>query len=132
MRDCSAIFRQPHELLRFSRKEKGLTIKKAALPLGLSRSYLSEIELGTKQPSDEVLYKLSNFYNIDLTFLFVLYNRTPPQVLSFFADTDIPIEEKLATISSIQEHLEQDKLYRISDNKGSILANKTKQKSPLK
>ncbi|AZO95241.1 helix-turn-helix transcriptional regulator [Halocella sp. SP3-1] len=44
------------------RVEKELTQKKAAEGIGISRSFLTEIENGTRNPSFKTIQKFVNFY----------------------------------------------------------------------
>lgn len=44
------------------RQERGLTVKKTAQELGISQPYLSTIEAGKKNPSKELLAKMSAFF----------------------------------------------------------------------
>ncbi|MDD4569213.1 MAG: helix-turn-helix transcriptional regulator, partial [Tepidanaerobacteraceae bacterium] len=48
-----------NKLIRELRQKRNMTLQDMALRTGLSVSYLSEIELGKKQPSLETIDKLS-------------------------------------------------------------------------
>lgn len=52
------------EFIRFKRKEKKLTLKQMAKDMGLSYSYLSQIELGDRNASPEILEKLSTILEV--------------------------------------------------------------------
>ena len=54
------------EVLARARKEKRIKLRDLSQTVGLSMSYLSEIENGKKQPPDEqILYKLAKALNIE-------------------------------------------------------------------
>lgn len=53
--------------LSLIRKYNALTQSQLSAELGLSNSYLSEIESGKKQPSVEILMKYSEYFEIPLS-----------------------------------------------------------------
>lgn len=57
------------EALRVLRQQRGLTLQELADRAGLSRSYLSEIERGKKQPSIKVLETIASALNVSLEVL---------------------------------------------------------------
>jgi transcriptional regulator with XRE-family HTH domain len=52
------------ELLRELRETRGTSLRAAARELGVDPSYLSRIERGKKPPSDSVLDRAANYYDI--------------------------------------------------------------------
>lgn len=58
-----------NETLRLIRLVHGLKGKELAMQLGVSPSYLSEIESARKTPSTELLFKYSQIFNIHLSTL---------------------------------------------------------------
>lgn len=52
------------EFIRSKRKEKKLTLKQLAKEIGLSHTYLSQIELGDRKASPDVLRQLSEALNV--------------------------------------------------------------------
>lgn len=64
--------------LRVLRKEKGLSVFKAAKALEISGNYLSQIERGEKVPSEVVIYSLAEFYNLDKEELLIQYGKVMP------------------------------------------------------
>ena len=54
------------ERLRAFRERRGLTLQEVASRSGLSRSYLSELENGKKQPSIKALEALADALNVAL------------------------------------------------------------------
>ena len=54
------------KVLQDARCEKKLSIRAAAVKIGISAMYLSKIESGKQIPSDEVLGKIANFYGLNL------------------------------------------------------------------
>ena len=60
------------ETLKRTRNIYGITANKMSLKLGISASYLSEIENEKKQPSIELLEKYADIYGIKLSSLILL------------------------------------------------------------
>lgn len=56
--------------LRHLRKEKGLTLKEVAADIGMSHSFISDVERGRTRPSLDTVYKLAKRYHtyIKVTF----------------------------------------------------------------
>ena len=61
------------------RKEKGLKQDEVAQAVGITRASLSYYEKGERSVDIEVLYKLSNYYNVSIDYLFGLSDKTPPK-----------------------------------------------------
>lgn len=80
--------------LRECRKATKLSIFKAAKKVHISGNYLSRLERGINVPSDTVIFNLAEFYNIEPSELFELYDRTPS-----------PNSEKLNSIPSLRKIL---------------------------
>lgn len=60
------------ETLKRTRNIYGMTASEMSSALGISASYLSEIENGKKQPSLELLEKYADIYGIKLSSLILL------------------------------------------------------------
>ncbi|WP_138226515.1 helix-turn-helix domain-containing protein [Paenibacillus algicola] len=60
------------EVLKRTRTIYGYNATEMSLKLGISKSYLSEIENNKKQPSLEILQKYSDIYGIKLSSLILL------------------------------------------------------------
>jgi len=52
------------------RSNEGISARKLSLDLGLSNSYMLQVESGSKVPSFEVLLKLSEYFNLSLAEFF--------------------------------------------------------------
>lgn len=52
------------------RKKLKMTQEEAALKLGISRSYYSQIENGVHNPSGMLALRLSNFFNVEMSKFF--------------------------------------------------------------
>ncbi|WP_180230063.1 helix-turn-helix transcriptional regulator [Bacillus sp. AFS073361] len=52
------------------RKEEGLTQDELAKLLGISRSYYTQIENGTHNPSGALALKMSNFFDVEMSKFF--------------------------------------------------------------
>lgn len=55
--------------LRIIRKKRNLNQLKVALDLNISREALSHYENGKREPSIEMLKKLSQYFNVSIDFL---------------------------------------------------------------
>lgn len=55
--------------LKILRKERKLTQLKVALDIHISREALSHYENGTRQPSFDILNKLSKYFNVSIDYL---------------------------------------------------------------
>ena len=77
------------ERLRIFRERRGLTLQEVASRSGLSRSYISEIENGKKQPSLKTLEALAGALNVALEALM------PEGDLEVDAEADNPLGDRL-------------------------------------
>ena len=57
------------ELIKMERKNNELTLREMGLEIGLSHSYLSQIESGQRKASPELLEKISKALNVDYMYL---------------------------------------------------------------
>jgi transcriptional regulator with XRE-family HTH domain len=57
------------ERLKFLREEKGLSIRKLALQVGISDRNIGMWEKGIVQPILETLFILCRFFNVDMNYL---------------------------------------------------------------
>ena len=55
--------------LRLIRKERNLNQQKVAMDLNISREALSHYENGKREPSLQMLRKLSAYYNVSIDYL---------------------------------------------------------------
>lgn len=55
--------------LKIIRKEKNLNQQKVAIDLNISREALSHYENGKREPSLDMLIKMSDYFNISIDFL---------------------------------------------------------------
>jgi transcriptional regulator with XRE-family HTH domain len=60
------------------RTRRGLQLKAVALSIGITSAYLSKIERGAnKLPSDDLLIKLAELFQLEADDMFVAANRFP-------------------------------------------------------
>lgn len=78
--------------LRNLRKKIKVSIFKVAKNIHISGNYMSLIERGINCPSDTILFNLAEFYNVDPSILFKLYDRVIP-----------PTNEQLNAIPSLKK-----------------------------
>ena len=55
--------------LKIIRKEKNLNQQKVAIDLNISREALSHYENGKREPSLDMLIKMSDYFNVSIYFL---------------------------------------------------------------
>lgn len=91
------------EKLRQLRKESKLSVFKVAKQIHISGNYLSLLERGINSPSDTVLFNLSEFYGVEPTELFKLYDRVVPPNNEQL--TAIPSLKKIMTEISVDSRL---------------------------
>ena len=92
-------------LLRYYREDENMTINFVAESLGINKGYLSEIERGRKEPSSQMLEKLTNFmdirFNTDESLYFNLKDKF--QYL-YQLYVDLKEEEEKALYQEILKH----------------------------
>ena len=93
--------------LRQLRKEKGTSIKALARKVKVNHAYLSRIESGRVQPSEQILHRLSKALKHDEAELMILANRIPPKWRSTIKKT--PEETTLLLRESLEEYGESEK-----------------------
>lgn len=60
------------ELIRERRKRDCMTLEQAATKIGISTSYLSDLERGRTEPSLAVMRRLAGFYGLEVTHIRVV------------------------------------------------------------
>ena len=93
--------------LRECRKATKLSIFKVAKKVHISGNYLSRLERGINVPSDTVIFNLAEFYNIEPSELFELYDKTPS--LNSEKLNSIPSLRKILTEISLDSRLTTEK-----------------------
>lgn len=68
------------------RRKKGYTQKELAEKTGLSRSFISQIENNTNNPSDDTLYKISEVLDASISELKGVYNWANLSILNLLID----------------------------------------------
>lgn len=82
------------ERITFFRKRKGISTNKLANMSGISQSYLRDIELGTKNPTVEIVYLLCQSLDISLAEFFDEDNS--------YKFSDDPLIQRIYQLSSQQ------------------------------
>lgn len=65
------------EKLKEYRKQTGLSVFKVGRHIGVSGSYISQVENGKRPASDAMLIAMAELYGVDKKELFDLYNKMP-------------------------------------------------------
>lgn len=87
------------ENIKKVRKEKGLLQKQVAAEVGLDQSNYKKIENGQRQPSIEVLYKLSKLFGMTTNQLINFEDGIPNEVVI----EDEPLTQQLKLINQLEE-----------------------------
>lgn len=61
--------KKPHNRIAELRKEKGLTLQQVADAIGVGNNTISRYENGKREPKLETWIKLSNFFNVSISYL---------------------------------------------------------------
>lgn len=90
------------------RDAKGLTLQLLADELNVSANYISELERGKKNPSDEMIQDIAEFFEIDEKDLFDIIGRIPLRVLEEIKKSP-QLKESLQYIAELDMDDEQKK-----------------------
>jgi transcriptional regulator with XRE-family HTH domain len=74
--------------IRRTRDEKDISLREFARRLGISAAFASDIELGRRFPSEDMLEKVAEVLDSELTTLRKLDTRAPVDDLKRLSDTD--------------------------------------------
>lgn len=66
--------------IRELRKERGLTMKQLGNIIGAAESTMSQYETGKRQPGNEILLKLGEFFDVSVGYLLYAEEKTVPSV----------------------------------------------------
>ena len=71
-------------IISYLRKEKGISQKQASSDLGISQALLSHYEKGIREPNNETLIKLAEYFDVSVDYLLGLtISRKPIDTLAF-------------------------------------------------
>lgn len=93
--------------LKQLRKDNGISIKALARNVRVDHAYLSRIESGQVQPSEQILHKISKALKHDEAELMILADRIPPEWRPAIRKT--PEETALVLRESLEEYGESQK-----------------------
>lgn len=74
------------QILRQLRNDAGVGIKRLAPELGVSYSYVSKLESGEVNPSEELVGRVAAYFNYDRDRLLLSAGKVPPEVLRILQD----------------------------------------------
>jgi HTH-type transcriptional regulator, competence development regulator len=69
------------ETLRLLRRDAGVGIKRLGPELGVSYSYVSKLESGEVNPSEELVGRVAAYFQYDRDRLLLSAGKVPPEVL---------------------------------------------------
>jgi transcriptional regulator with XRE-family HTH domain len=96
------------EYLASLRNEKGLSLVITSKQLGISPTYLNEIEKGKKVPADELLRGIANYYDIPETDLFQRFGKIPLLVNELLVDVP-ELQKVLARVEADRKLTREEK-----------------------
>ncbi len=99
------------EKIKQIRKDKGLQQKAVALEVGLDQSNYNKVENGRREPSLEVLQKLSTILGVSIDELLNPENNKQPSIVTV---EDKTISEKIRLMEQLEEE-DKNVLYRMLD-----------------
>lgn len=89
--------------IRELRKERNLTMKKLGESIGVAESTISLYETGKRQPDNEMLKKIADFFNVSTDYLL---GRDVPE--SLFPSEDITYMEVIGSVKAGYDGLAQE------------------------
>lgn len=99
------------ERLKDLRTQKGLSQAELAKKLNLSKSTISMIEVGSRNPSYEVLEMIADFFNVDMAYL--LGEETQSRFFMDYATYDVAMElSNDAELLAVVERASKDTNFR--------------------
>lgn len=103
--DKKELWKEAGAKLREMRKATGQSVFKVGRAIGVSGSYISQIERGSCAASDAVLVALSELYGVDKQTLFDLYKRIEDEEVTRLMDN--PMFRKVFTQVTADKKLSQ-------------------------
>lgn len=94
--DSKKLLYNTGQMLKDKRLSMNLSLSDVSLVVGMSLNYLSEIERGLKKPSDNLIEKISDYYGIDIDYLFCAFDKIPKIVRG-------KVNEKMFLTKAIRE-----------------------------
>ena len=104
--DKKELWKEAGAKLREIRKATGQSVFKVGRAIGVSGSYISQVERGSCAASDAVLVALSELYGVDKQSLFDLYKRIEDEEANRLMDN--PMFRKVFTQVTSDKKLSQD------------------------
>ena len=104
--DKKELWKEAGAKLRELRKATGQSVFKVGRAIGVSGSYISQVERGSCAASDAVLIALSELYGVDKHSLFDLYKRIEDEEANRLMDN--PMFRKVFTQVTTDKKLSQD------------------------
>lgn len=96
--------------IRELRKANGLTMKQLGEVVDLAESTISQYETGKRQPDNETLLKISEYFGVTVGYLLgVEENKTPAESSRSISHNDILDEVDIAFYDGYRELSEDDK-----------------------
>lgn len=110
--DKKELWREAGAKLRDIRKATGQSVFKVGRAIGVSGSYISQVERGSCAASDAVLVALSDLYGVDKKVLFDLYKRIEDEEANRLMNN--PMFRKVFTQISTDKKLSQEEKNEIA------------------
>jgi transcriptional regulator with XRE-family HTH domain len=101
------------------RLKRNLTMKELGESLGVSHAHISKLESGINSPSVDLLEKMADYFNIDISYFFeketddeIMFERDL-SLESLKDKYNLEIDGKPATDEEIEEMVKYIKIYRL-------------------
>lgn len=124
------MYKEQGKKLKELREAKGSTLARVAKKLEVTTNYLSLIERGQRKPSEVVMYRLAEFYNLNPIEIFSLYGTVPTdqlervisspalvRILSNLSADDSFTEEEKDSLSQALQQVVENLLEKRGDKK---------------
>lgn len=78
-------------MIKILRKQRGLLLKKVADELGISESFLSQIENGNRRPSQDLIAALAKYYGTESDLVCISVGLIPPWLLARLRESPVEL-----------------------------------------
>lgn len=123
--DQNELQKEIGEKIKTLRTDKKLSMRELGDKLGVSHAHISKLEKGINSPSMDLLEKIAQFFNIDVSYFFSkeedmftkdegdIINEQDLSLESLKGKYNLEIDGKPATEEEIEEMIKHIKLFRI-------------------
>lgn len=103
------------QYIRELREKHDISLRELARKINVSAAFLSDIELGRRNPSEEVLKKLAKYLNITVSELSTYDSRLPVEEMKRLANSDPSYGFAFRRI--LEEKISPEELMKLAEDK---------------